>query len=71
MTLADEGIGILEDEQHKMFEIFERGSNVGSIKGTGLGLAIVKRTIELHNGKITVESNLDSGTTFTITLPRQ
>ena len=69
MTVSDEGIGIPTADQQKLFEIFERGSNVGPIKGTGLGLAIVKQAVELHKGQVAVQSSDKSGTTITITLP--
>ena len=69
LSIQDEGIGIpLEDQQH-LFESFRRGSNVGNISGTGLGLAIVESSVELHGGKITVESKVGVGTRFTVTLP--
>ncbi len=69
LDVTDEGIGIPPAEQQKLFEIFERGSNVGSIKGTGLGLAIVKQVIELHNGQVKVQSTVNEATTFTLILP--
>ena len=69
LRIQDKGIGIpIEDQQH-LFESFRRGSNVGTISGTGLGLAIVKSSVELHGGKITVDSKVGVGTTFTVTLP--
>jgi signal transduction histidine kinase len=52
-----------------LFDSFHRANNVGSIPGTGLGLAIVKRAIDLHGGTIELESELNVGTTFIITLP--
>ena len=69
IAISDNGIGIPVADQHKLFEIFERGSNVGSIKGTGLGLAIVKQVIDLHQGEVTIQSEVNKGTTFTLTLP--
>ncbi len=67
--IQDEGIGIpLEDQQH-LFEAFHRSKNVGNIPGTGLGLAIVKRSVDLHRGQITVNSEVGVGTTFTVTIP--
>lgn len=70
LQIADNGIGIPQEDLPHLFEAFHRGSNVGQIKGTGLGLAIVKRSIEAHGGTVTCESQLDTGTTFTIRLPR-
>ena len=67
--IRDEGIGMPPDYQEKLFQQFERGSNVGQIKGTGLGLSIVKRAVDLHNGEIAFESELGKGTTVIVTLP--
>lgn len=67
--IQDRGIGISPEDQKQLFEAFYRAGNVGTIKGTGLGLSIVKKCIDLHGGQITVESELDIGTTFTVTLP--
>jgi PAS domain S-box-containing protein len=68
-TVQDQGIGIPEAEQAQLFESFFRASNTQSIQGTGLGLAIVKRCVELHQGQIAVSSEMNLGTTFTVTLP--
>lgn len=67
--IRDEGIGILPEDQQKLFESFYRGKNVGTIPGTGLGLAIVKRCVDLHNGKITVASVPGVGTTVIVNIP--
>ena len=67
--IQDSGIGVPQLEQDKLFDSFHRASNVGTISGTGLGLAIVKQAVDLHRGRITVESSLGHGTTFTMTLP--
>ncbi len=67
--VEDEGIGIPEDFQSQLFHQFQRASNVGNIKGTGLGLTIVKHSVDVHGGKIRVESSLDQGTIFIVTLP--
>jgi PAS domain S-box-containing protein len=69
ICISDEGIGIPEADQKRLFERFHRASNVGNIQGTGLGLAIVKRAVELHSGTIHVESKPDTGTIFTISIP--
>ncbi len=71
IRVIDEGIGIPEDDQDHLFEPFHRASNVGSVSGTGLGLAIAKQAVDLHHGTITVESHVNRGTVFTITLPTQ
>lgn len=67
--IRDEGIGIPPADLARLFETFHRAKNVGKIPGTGLGLAIVKRCVEIHGGKIAVDSQVGVGTTFTVTLP--
>lgn len=69
VIVSDQGIGIPQEDRDKMFQSFQRGSNVKTIPGTGLGLSIVKKAVELLNGHITVESVPGSGSTFTVTLP--
>ncbi|MBW4668936.1 MAG: PAS domain S-box protein [Cyanomargarita calcarea GSE-NOS-MK-12-04C] len=67
--IKDKGIGIPAVDQQQIFDPFSRGSNVDHIPGTGLGLSIVKMLVDLHGGKIHVESEISIGTMFTITLP--
>ena len=67
--VKDEGIGIPDIDKVQLFESFYRASNVGTISGTGLGLTIVKQAVDLHGGKITVESEVGVGTTFLVSLP--
>jgi PAS domain S-box-containing protein len=67
--VRDEGIGIPEKDQSRLFEAFHRAENVGTAPGTGLGLAIVKHAVELHGGSITFESRVNEGTTFTVAIP--
>jgi PAS domain S-box-containing protein len=67
--VQDQGIGIPPEDQQRLFDSFHRASNVGTISGTGLGLAIVKQSLDIHQGKISVASEVGSGTTFTVTLP--
>jgi PAS domain S-box-containing protein len=67
--IKDEGIGIPPEDQKQLFESFHRAKNVGDIPGTGLGLAIVQKSVELHGGRITVNSEVGVGTTFRVTLP--
>jgi PAS domain S-box-containing protein len=69
LTVKDEGIGIPPEDVKRMFEPFHRANNVGTISGTGLGLSITKQAVELHNGTITIVSQLGVGTTATVTLP--
>jgi two-component system, sensor histidine kinase and response regulator len=67
--IRDEGIGIPEADQVRLFEPFHRASNVGEAQGTGLGLAIVKQYGKLHGGTIEVESAVGKGSTFRVFLP--
>ncbi|MFS0516634.1 ATP-binding protein [Nostoc sp. UIC 10607] len=67
--IQDQGIGIPEPDQARLFESFYRASNVHSIQGTGLGLVIVKRCVDAHGGQISVTSEIEMGTTFTVILP--
>jgi signal transduction histidine kinase len=67
--IQDWGIGIAKKDQNQLFIPFHRGDNVGGISGTGMGLAIVKKCVEAHGGEILVDSQIDVGTTFTVTLP--
>lgn len=69
LQVRDEGIGIPPADLPHLFQPFHRAGNVGTIAGTGLGLVITKEAIELHNGMITVESQVGQGTTFTVQLP--
>ncbi|NER39663.1 MAG: response regulator [Oscillatoria sp. SIO1A7] len=71
VSIADTGIGISEDKLERIFEYFQQGndSTATEYEGKGLGLAIAKGLVELHGGKISVESNLDVGSRFTFTLP--
>ena len=68
-VIRDEGIGIFETDQEMLFTAFHRGSNVGSRAGTGLGLLLVRRCVELHHGKVRIESKVGQGTTVTVRLP--
>lgn len=67
--IRDAGIGIPVEDRKRLFQSFHRARNVGKIPGTGLGLTIVKNCIEAHHGEIAVESEVNVGTTFTVTLP--
>lgn len=69
IEVTDEGIGIPPEEQRNMFTRFFRARNVTNIQGTGLGLSIVFKYIEILDGTIGFKSELNKGTTFTITLP--
>ncbi|MFN4235406.1 MAG: ATP-binding protein [Bacteroidia bacterium] len=69
IQVRDNGIGISEEEQKKIFTPFYRSNNAKSFQGSGLGLALSKRIIEKYNGKIWLTSQLNKGTTFFIELP--
>jgi signal transduction histidine kinase len=67
--IKDHGLGIPEQDLGWLFKAFHRGRNVGHVAGTGLGLTIVKRCVELHRGRINVQSAVGEGTTVTVRLP--
>ena len=71
VAVRDSGPGIAADDQVKIFEEFQQVDNTSTRQkgGTGLGLAISKRIVELHGGRIQVDSELGKGSTFTIRLP--
>lgn len=69
VKVTDQGIGIPKEEQEKLFTLFYRGSNVGTMHGTGLGLNIVAKYISLLAGEINVESQPEAGSTFTLNIP--
>ena len=70
-TVSDNGIGMTPNVQKKIFEKFYRATsgNIHNIKGHGLGLSYVKKIVDLHKGKIILESKFGVGTNFIITLP--
>jgi PAS domain S-box-containing protein len=69
LSVTDQGIGFSEKDQESIFEPFHRGQNVGNVQGTGLGLSVLQTAIDLHKGKIKVESKLNNGSTFIVSLP--
>lgn len=72
VTFTDTGIGIAEDDMGKLFKKFSRAESViSTASGTGLGLYWAKKIVDLHAGKITVESTLGKGTTFSVILPKE
>jgi signal transduction histidine kinase len=66
ITVKDYGLGIPDEDRKHLFERFFRAQNVTNIQGTGLGLHIVSKYVELMNGDIQVESELEKGTQFNI-----
>lgn len=69
IKVRDEGIGIPEADQQRIFSPFDRGTNVSAIPGSGLGLSIVKKAVDLIGGTIEFISRPGKGTTFTVKLP--
>ncbi|NJB70381.1 PAS domain S-box-containing protein [Saonia flava] len=69
LKITDQGIGIPENEQKRLFERFFRANNVTNIQGTGLGLHIVKQYTELMGGTVQFTSEVGKGSSFTIQLP--
>ena len=69
LRLTDQGMGIPDEDKQRIFDLFYRGSNIGTIGGIGIGLSIVKECVMLHKGNISFESSVVNGTTFTIRLP--
>ena len=69
--MSDTGIGIRKEDLNQVFEEFRRGRSLTAKKyrGTGLGLAIVKRLVGLLGGSVEVSSEVNVGSTFTVTLP--
>lgn len=71
LSVQDEGIGMSDESQEKVFTKFFRGheATIQDPTGSGLGLYIVRNIVEKHGGKVFFESQLNSGTTFTVRLP--
>ena len=70
ISVADTGVGISPEDQELVFEEFRQvGTAANQVEGTGLGLAISRKFIEVHGGRIWVESQVGKGSTFAFTLP--
>lgn len=67
ISVSDNGTGVLEENKHKIFE----PKFTTKTSGMGLGLAMVKNIVEMHNGTITLTSQPNTGTTFTVTIPKE
>ena len=72
VEVSDTGIGIPKEEQERVFDILYRskGARMQGIDGSGLGLSIAKRVVEMYGGKVWVESEINQGSTFFFTLPK-
>ena len=71
ITVQDKGLGISADDKEHLFSSFFRGKNAVNIQGTGLGLHIVKRYVDLLGGSISLESELNQGTTVRFSIPEK
>jgi signal transduction histidine kinase len=73
IVVADTGIGIPPESLPRIFEEFYRAKNAKEVgkEGTGLGLSLVKHIVDRYRGTISVESKLQEGSNFTVTLPRE
>ena len=69
VEVTDRGVGIPPEDLARIFDWFNRGKNVEHIGGSGVGLASARQIAEKHGGRLTVESQLGEGSTFTLTLP--
>ncbi|HMX57442.1 MAG TPA: PAS domain S-box protein [Leptospiraceae bacterium] len=69
VDVIDDGIGISEEDLGRIFRPFFRGHNALAASGTGLGLAIVQQFLEMHGASISVQSELNHGTTFRVHIP--
>jgi PAS domain S-box-containing protein len=69
LCISDQGIGIPPEDLARIGESFYRAHNVGTIRGTGVGLSITRQAVDLHEGTMTIESEVQIGTTITIKLP--
>ena len=70
VSISDTGVGIAPEDQEAVFEEFRQvGSSAAKQEGTGLGLALCRKFVELHEGKIWVQSEVGRGSTFTFTIP--
>lgn len=69
MQISDNGIGISQSNLEHIFDRYFTTKDANNLSGTGIGLAFSKRLVEMHSGTISVESEIDKGTSFTIEMP--
>ncbi len=70
VTVADTGVGVAAEDRERIFDSFQQGTRPsGQAEGTGLGLTLCKRIVELHGGRMWLESEVGSGSTFGFALP--
>jgi signal transduction histidine kinase len=69
ISVKDQGYGIAAEDLRRIFDRFERAIHYTEVSGMGLGLFISKEIIEAHRGQIWVESELDKGSTFYVSIP--
>ena len=69
IEVQDRGIGMTQEQKDRIFERFYRADSSGSVPGTGLGMSIVKEIIDIHRGRVDVQSSLGLGTTASLWLP--
>jgi signal transduction histidine kinase len=70
VSVSDTGVGIAPEDQDAVFEEFRQvGVSTARQEGTGLGLTLCRKFLELHGGRIRVESQVGVGSTFTLTIP--
>lgn len=70
IVVEDNGIGINKEFQTRIFELFKRLHSSSEFEGTGIGLAVCKQIVELHEGKLEIDSEVGKGTKFVISLPK-
>jgi signal transduction histidine kinase len=70
ISVRDDGVGIAAADHARIFEEFQQAGTSPMLEGTGLGLALSRRFVELHGGRLWVESEPGKGSTFTFSLPR-
>lgn len=69
LVVRDNGMGIDEADQERIFKTFERAISANEVSGLGLGLSIVKEIVETHGGEVLLDSEVGVGSTFTVSLP--